>query len=112
MEERVGGDMPGLDSRPVFSPQSATRADCLLYSGVMTHVTMKTCQSIKRTTKRKFDSTTQDGKEEKEAALNLDKKVLKGGDAGVVNVTKAVKRVHQQGGLRNVKVDDRKQRRS
>ncbi|KAI9090974.1 hypothetical protein DFS34DRAFT_597374 [Phlyctochytrium arcticum] len=47
MEERVGDDVPELDSRPVFSPQSATRADCLLYSGVMTHVAMKTCQSIK-----------------------------------------------------------------
>ncbi|KAI9090975.1 ribosome biogenesis regulatory protein [Phlyctochytrium arcticum] len=43
---------------------------------------------IKRTVKRKFDSTTKDGKEEKEASLNLAKKVLKGGDAGVVNVTK------------------------
>ncbi|KAI8594189.1 ribosome biogenesis regulatory protein-domain-containing protein [Geranomyces variabilis] len=64
---------------------------------------------VKRT-KRKFESNTRDAGVEKEGVMNVVKKVLKVEDGKVLNVTTAVKHVHQQGGERVVDMDERKKK--
>ncbi|KAI8819217.1 ribosome biogenesis regulatory protein-domain-containing protein [Fimicolochytrium jonesii] len=63
--------------------------------------------------KRKFDELTPgDASKEKEGVMNVVKKVLKGEDGKVINVTKAVKHVHQKGGLKVVDFDDGKKKKT
>ncbi|KND00134.1 uncharacterized protein SPPG_04476 [Spizellomyces punctatus DAOM BR117] len=60
--------------------------------------------------KRKFEPATVDASIEKEGAMKVAKKVLKGEDGKVLNITKAVKQVHQKGGLRNVDMEEGKKK--
>ncbi|TPX57699.1 hypothetical protein PhCBS80983_g03642 [Powellomyces hirtus] len=64
---------------------------------------------VKRT-KRKFESATQDGAAEKEGVMNVVKKVLKGEDGKLINMTTAVKHVHQKGGMKVVDMDEGKKK--
>ncbi|KAJ3010552.1 Rhodanese- sulfurtransferase [Thoreauomyces humboldtii] len=58
--------------------------------------------------KRKFDSSTMDGGKEKEGVMNVVNKLLKNEDGKLINMTTAVKHVHQQGGMRTIDMDEGK----